>query len=604
MDKISLLALVPLKEIQEVMCAAAQKRRDIVFSYQLGSGGDWKAPPIPEDAQYDVVVSCAPPGNAARCPSNTFVLDFFLSDCDILRSIMLSKNYLEKFCIAGFSDITSRAERICGLIHYDIPIITLEKRNTGEQLSALKNRGYTMVICDASLYPSACRCGLNTVLIMPGEDSVHQLFDRAIQLVRTFASIKGANALFLDAMKAAPYETLIYSSDHSLLFSTLQHSTENQPLFSLVENMLPQLFERDSASYEKTLGSQFISVQSRISVCEGQSLCLVYLALRSRPPVFDDISVEILNGMTEIGTRKSSQFSDYYGDFINSNSVSSIRQQIEEYSHSKLPVVITGELGTGKDPAATMLYENSPFRSSPFYIINCETINKKRWAALISNPSSPLHGAGCTLYFKHTQFLSNEQAELLRPLIDTSRLFKRNLSIFSFEVPNYESCSQYPFLNYLLNVHACLSLYLPPLRCRSADIPSLLTLYLSKLNAQLGKQIIGFEPGGMELLQEYSWPRNTDQFNRVIRELVVASQEIYISRESVEACLKKESALYSGYQSGDSPQINLNRKLADIDTEIVRLVMQQENGSQKKAAERLGISRSTIWRMLRSQDFS
>ncbi len=603
MEKMKLLALVPLDGIREVMNAVAQKREDITFSCRVETfdGGAQERHPMSEDGQYDIIVSYTPSENRIRRVSNTLLLDFLVSDCDILQSISLSKNYLEKFCIAGFSGITSRAKRICGLTQYAIPIVTLEAgEDIGRQFSALKSHGYTMVICDASLYVAACRCGLNTVLIMPSEDSVEQLFDQAVSLYQSFAAVQSASALFLDALKAAPFEALIYSAGRDLLFSTLQRSPQNEALFAFVENALPQLLGQESANLEKAVGSQFVSLHSQMSFYNGQAVCLVSLAARSRPPIFDDTSVEILNGMTEFGTRKSSQFSDYYGSFINSNSVSSIRQQIEDYSHSKLPVVITGELGTGKDPAATMLYENSPLSSNPFYIINCETISKKQWMALVSNPSSPLHGTNCTLYFKHTQLLSNEQADLLRPLIDASGLFKRNLTIFSFEVPNHESCSQYPFLNHLLNVHACLSLYLPPLRCRAADIPSLLTLYLSKLNAQLGKQIIGFEPDGMELLQKYSWPRNMDQFNRVVRELVVASHELYISRESVEACLKKESALYPGYQPGDSFQINLDQKLADIETDIVRLVLQQENGSQKKASERLGISRSTIWRMLRA----
>lgn len=602
MEKIKLLALVPLAGIQEVMNTVAQKREDIIFSCRVEESDAGKeAHSALENGQYDIIVSCTSPKNCIRRVSNTLFWDSTVSDCDILQSISLSKNYMEKFCIAGFSSITSRAKRICSLMQYDISIVTLDpEEDIGQQLSTLKNHSYTMVICDASIYISACRCGLNTVLITPSEDSVEQLFDQAVSLCQSYAALKSSSSLFLDALKSAPYETLIYSADYDLLFSTLQRSSQNQAFFSFVENALPQLIGQESVDLEKAIGSQFISLHSQMSHFKGQTVCLISLTARARPPLFDDISVEVLNGMTDFGTRKSSQFSDYYGSFVNSNSVSSIRQQIEDYSHSKLPVVITGELGTGKDPAATMLYENSPFHNKPFYIINCETISKKQWAALVSNPSSPLHGTNCTLYFKHTQLLSNEQVDLLRPLIDTASLFKRNLTIFSFEIPNHESCSQYPFLNHLLNVHACLSLYLPPLRCRASDIPSLLTLYLSKLNAQLGRQIIGFDPEGMQLLQEYSWPRNMDQFNRVIRELVVTSHGLYISRESVETCLKKESALYPGYQLGDSFQINLDQKLADIDVDIVRLVLQQENGSQKKASERLGISRSTIWRMLRA----
>lgn len=603
MEKIKVLALVPLEGIREVMYTVAQRREDILFYCQLTTSDSSRQDPYfsLDNEQYDIIVSCAPSESHIHRISNLLYWDLHVSDCDILQSIHLAQNYLEKFCVAGFPSMTSRIKRLCSLMQYNIPIVALNTEEAvSQQFSALKDCGYTMVICDTSLYFSARRSGLNTVLIMPSEDSVERMFDWAVELCRNFTARKNTSDLFLNALKASPHETLIYSVDQVLLFSTLQRSSDNQAIFSFVESFLPQLLEQESAHVEKPIGALFVSLHSQLSVYEERTICLISLTIRSRPPAFDDTSVEILNGMTEFGTRKSSQFSDYYGDFINDNSISSIRQQIEDYGRSRLPVVITGELGTGKDPAATMLCENSPFRNNPFYIINCETISKKQWTALINNPSSPLHGANCTLFFKHTQYLTNEQVILLRPLIDISGLFKRNLVIFSFTVSNHEACGQYPFLNYLLNVHACLSLYLPPLRHRTEDIPSLLTLYLSKLNVQLGKQIIGLEPNSMELLQEYSWPRNMDQFNRVIRELVVSTHGLYISRESVEACLKKESALYPGGQAGGMLPINLNQKLADIDVDIVRMVLQQENGSQKKAAERLGISRSTIWRMLRT----
>ena len=72
-----------------------------------------------------------------------------------------------------------------------------------------------------------------------------------------------------------------------------------------------------------------------------------------------------------------------------------------------------------------------------------------------------------------------------------------------------------------VNLLSCMTIHLPPLRERMEELPTISSLYLGNLNVELARQIIGFEPEAMALLEAYDWPYNYTQFKRVINELAV-----------------------------------------------------------------------------------
>ena len=101
----------------------------------------------------------------------------------------------------------------------------------------------------------------------------------------------------------------------------------------------------------------------------------------------------------------------------------------------------------------------------------------------------------------------------------------------------------------------CLTLTLPTLRSRADEIPSLSSLYLSNLNMELGKQIIGFDPGATELLLQYDWPNNYTQFKQVLQELATLTDSSYIRRSTVIEILTRERRTHR--KSQPSRQLHL-----------------------------------------------
>ena len=121
-------------------------------------------------------------------------------------------------------------------------------------------------------------------------------------------------------------------------------------------------------------------------------------------------------------------------------------------------------------------------------------------------------------------------------------------------------------------------------------------LCINHYNVQYGTQVVGLSHGAMLSIQNHDWPRNIDQLVQFMSRLVAGSTSAYISQAEVERLFSSEKKSALVPESGD---LDLHRPLSEINRDIVRRVFREEQMNQTRTAERLGISRTTVWRMLR-----
>ena len=178
---------------------------------------------------------------------------------------------------------------------------------------------------------------------------------------------------------------------------------------------------------------------------------------------------------------------------------------------------------------------------------------------------------------------------------------KRNRMIFSCVCRKGELITEAGME--LLNSLSLMNLYLPPLRDRTSNLHAVLNLYLSHLNTDMDKQILGLEDGAVSKLREYEWPHNYTQLQRVLKELALMAKGVYISQKDVENVLKREQTLASGNElvEDHGKPLDLRMTLAEMNKEIAQRVLAEENGNQTRTAQRLGIGRTTLWRLLNNQ---
>lgn len=139
-----------------------------------------------------------------------------------------------------------------------------------------------------------------------------------------------------------------------------------------------------------------------------------------------------------------------------------------------------------------------------------------------------------------------------------------------------------------------------PLRQMAERIPALVNLSLSHLNADLPQRMVGAEPEAISLLQNFQWPHNYTQFRRVIRELAITSTGQFITAENVRQALRKERHVgtFALHAENTAEPLNLNQTMNEINQDVALRVVAEMGGNQTAAAKRLGISRTTLWRLL------
>ena len=80
-------------------------------------------------------------------------------------------------------------------------------------------------------------------------------------------------------------------------------------------------------------------------------------------------------------------------------------------------------------------------------------------------------------------------------------------------------------------------------RQRAAQLPAIANIYLSYLNTALAKQIFGLEAEAMTQLQEFDWPHNYTQFQRILQELAQMTHGNYITAQEVQEVLRRERTM-------------------------------------------------------------
>jgi transcriptional regulator with PAS, ATPase and Fis domain len=145
-------------------------------------------------------------------------------------------------------------------------------------------------------------------------------------------------------------------------------------------------------------------------------------------------------------------------------------------------------------------------------------------------------------------------------------------------------------LYYRLNV---VPIMIPPLRERRDDVPLLIRHFIEKFNRLMKKSIRDVSPDAMELLMEYSYPGNVRQLENIIEHAFVKCQGNKIEKGHLPSDLTgaKDDLVALALLSG-SP-------LATLEKELIKKVLEQYQGNPQAAANRLGISRTTLWRKLR-----
>lgn len=539
---------------------------------------------------YDVVISRG--GTAKMLQKNLAlpVIEIDISMYDILCALKLADGLTGKTTMVSFANITSSAHLLCDLMKYNMDIYTIDSAEAVEPtLRQLQKNDYQSILCDMISNTTAKRLGLNSFLITSGVDSIRKAFDQALLLCRSQQRLRDENQFFRQLIQGQIGQTMVFDQDGNLFLSTLDDPKPE--LLELLRRDLPESQLGAERRITRNLGRMLYAIRARRISTGSLTYTAFFFDARKTPLSPNQVGIRF-------STRPEAENAFYSSIFSFAGSISDYQQDIEHISQSTAPVMVTGEDGTGKESIVSVLYMRSPLRNAPLVSINCSLLNDKSWAFLLEHHNSPLADQGNTLYFASIDALSEERRQQLLAVLSEMDVCRRNRVIFSCvcQPGEYTSAVGSLFMDKL----CCLSLYLPPLRQMAERIPALVNLSLSHLNVDLPRQIVGADPEAITLLQNFQWPHNYTQFRRVIGELAVTATGSLITAENVRQALRKERHVgaFSPCAENAAAPLNLNRTLDEISQDVARRVVEESGGNQTVAAKRLGISRTTLWRLL------
>jgi arginine utilization regulatory protein len=274
-------------------------------------------------------------------------------------------------------------------------------------------------------------------------------------------------------------------------------------------------------------------------------------------------------------------------------------------------VLIYGETGTGKELFVQSIHNSSSRKNMPFIAQNCAALPSTLLEGILfgtvkgsftgseNRPGLFELANGGTLYLDELNSMSLElQAKLLRVLQDG--IIRRVGDIRETEVnvrvitstnldPLYcvENNIIRKDLYFRLNV---ISLRIPELRSRRADIPSLVDFFINKYKLKLNSKIKGITKEAIDNLIAYEWPGNVRELQHVIEGVMNIRESGYIELEDLP-----ENIRYSKQQT-------LNEALEETEVKLLKEAMRLCSGNVSKAAERLGVPRQTLQYKIKKHD--
>ncbi len=312
-----------------------------------------------------------------------------------------------------------------------------------------------------------------------------------------------------------------------------------------------------------------------------------------------------------------------------SRQMKAIFRTLEHVIESKVAVCIMGESGTGKELIARAIHFNGPRRSQPFVAINCAGIpdtlleselfgyEKGAFTGAVSRKMGKFEQAhrGTIFLDEIGEMKLSLQAKLLRVLQEKS--FQRlggnetvnvDVRILSATNKNLEKeVANNRFREDLYYRLAVFPVQLPPLRERPEDIPMLADHFLRKFAQDEDKQISGFTPRALQRLMEFDYPGNVRQLENIISHTVVVCNGDRIDISDMPRYLWAEQrsqlrpATEQFITSPIFPDFNSITPLKELESAAIDRAIELCKGNYSLAAERLGISRATLYRRKRGE---
>ncbi len=317
------------------------------------------------------------------------------------------------------------------------------------------------------------------------------------------------------------------------------------------------------------------------------------------------------NEENDISTESRKSMNEIIGQ---SAPLKKILRLLPDVAASEASVIIEGEPGTGKELIARTIHQQSKRSGGPFISVNCSAISENLLdSELFGHAKDAFTGAvnarvgklelakNGTLFLDEICDIKPEtQIKMLRVLEE--RVFERVAGIRTIPMDTRIIAAtnkslavevrEGRFREDLYYKLRTVPIYLPPLRERKSDIPLLVNHYIAKFNKKFGKKVKGIDTKVQKLLNQFSWPGNIRELERILEYAFVFVKgpiitSLHLPETGKNTLTARPERLNSSY-------------LWEEEKLTIENVLKKTNGHRDDAAGILGISRTSLWRKMKA----
>ncbi len=306
---------------------------------------------------------------------------------------------------------------------------------------------------------------------------------------------------------------------------------------------------------------------------------------------------------------------NFYGMVSASPQMNDFFALVRKVARSDTSVLVRGESGTGKELVARAIHELSARADRPFRAVNCATFTSELLASeLFGHVRGAFTGAvddrrglfeladgGIVFLDEIAEIPLDIQARLLRVLqeqtfVPVGATNPRSVDIRLVAATNKalrREVAEGRFREDLMYRIRVVPIFLPPLVQREGDVELLTWHFIDKFNADEGmpRHINAIDRDTYEALLAYSWPGNVRELRNVIEYAFVIGDGSVLTIDELTPELRGEPP--------PSRRLEENAEREDDERRRIIAALRTTDGHRGQAAERLGISRTTLWRRIK-----
>lgn len=303
-----------------------------------------------------------------------------------------------------------------------------------------------------------------------------------------------------------------------------------------------------------------------------------------------------------------------------SRSLKEVVELAKKVSGTDVPVLLTGETGTGKEVFAQAIHDNSSRRQKSFVAINCSSFTKELLESeMFGHKAGAFTGAvkdkkglfeeadkGTIFLDEIGEMAFDLQAKLLRILetgefikLGDTKLTKVNVRVIAATNRDLQKeIAEEHFREDLFYRLSVFQIHLPPLRERVEDIAGYVNVFVKGFEKKVGKQIQSIEPAYIEALKRHPWKGNVRELRNVVERSMIIVEGNCLTVNDLPVEIQNAQAIQTG-----EPTFS-DFELANMERKHIIKVLQYTAGNKTEAARLMHIGLTTLYRKIEEYDIN